>query len=119
MALVLLLAMGGRVAAEETTMSYTEALERTDPLRSGHLAPGSDEERQALDRFADFIAEMTSASMRSRYASRNRCRFSDPISSSPSITTFTLIGNPPFFRYASRAAKWIAAPALSSTTPRP
>ena len=65
-ALVLLLAMGGRVAAEETTMSYTEALERTDPLRSGHLAPGSDEERQALDRFADFIAEMTSASMREK-----------------------------------------------------
>ena len=32
MALVLLLAMGGRVAAEETTMSYTEALERTDCL---------------------------------------------------------------------------------------
>ena len=63
MALVLLLAMGGRVAAEETTMSYTEALEHTDPLRSGHLAPGSDEERQALDRFADFISEMTSASI--------------------------------------------------------
>ena len=47
-------------------MSYVEALERTDPSRIGRLTPGSDEERQALDRFADFVANMTSSTMREK-----------------------------------------------------
>ena len=47
-------------------MSYVEALERTDPSRIGRLAPGSDEERQALDRFADFVANMTPSTMRKK-----------------------------------------------------
>ena len=47
-------------------MSYVEALERTDSSLIGRLTPGSDEERQALDRFADFVADMTPSTIREK-----------------------------------------------------
>ena len=62
-ALMLLMAVGGAVSAEEMTMGYIEALERTDPLRIGALEPGSEEERQALATFTEFIADMTPESI--------------------------------------------------------
>ena len=47
-------------------MSYEEALEKTDPTRIGTLVRGSAEEQEALARFADFVGEMTAASMRQK-----------------------------------------------------
>ena len=48
---------------------------------------------------------MKSAAIMPRYFARKRLRFSEPISSSPSITNFTLHGSvPPDFRYEATAA---------------
>ena len=48
------------------TMTYQEALEKTDPSRVGYLEPGSALERAALDRFADLVAEMSPERIRAK-----------------------------------------------------
>ena len=60
------LAFSGLILAQEESMSYEEALEKTDPTRIGTLVRGSAEEQEALARFADFVGEMTAASMRQK-----------------------------------------------------
>ncbi len=73
-----------------------------------------------VSKFAVSDSTMKSASSRSRYAFRKRSRFSEPISSSPSITKRTFTGrSPPDFRYEATAAMCVMQPALSSAVPRP
>ena len=48
------------------TMTYQEALEKTDPSRVGYLEPGSAQEQAALDRFAALVAEMSPELIRAK-----------------------------------------------------
>lgn len=47
-------------------MTYQEALAKTDPASNSRLVPGSAAERAALDRFADFVSQMSPESMREK-----------------------------------------------------
>ena len=52
--------------AQEQIMTYRQALEKTDPSRIEHLLAGSAAEQVALDRFVDFVSEMSPATMRQK-----------------------------------------------------
>ena len=63
---------------------------------------------------------ITSALILSRYNSKNRIRFRDPISSSPSTTILMFTGNWfEVFRYAATAPSSALIAPLSSADPRP
>ena len=64
--LVALVALGGVALAEEETMTYQEALVKTDPASNDVLESGGAAERIALERFADFVSEMSPESMREK-----------------------------------------------------
>ncbi len=71
-----------------------------------------------VSKFAVSVKTMASADSSARCCCRKAERCSEPTSSSPSMTTFTLSGSPPASRQASTALVCTTMPALSSAAPR-
>ena len=64
------------------------------------------------------LTRATSAASSALWATTNASRFSLPISSSPSISSVTLTGTPPWACQAVSASTWAQTCPLSSTAPR-